>query len=49
MGADEQRARSSLRFSLGHDSVAPDVDAVVDAIGAAVERARRAKLAPVGS
>lgn len=49
MGADEQRARGSLRFSLGHDSTAADVDAVVAAIAPAVERARRAKLAPVGS
>jgi cysteine desulfurase len=49
MGADEQRARGSLRFSLGHDSTAADVEAVVAAIAPAVERARRAKLAPVAS
>ena len=49
MGADEQHARASLRFSLGHDSTAADVDAVLAAIGPAVERARRAKLAPVAS
>jgi cysteine desulfurase len=42
MGADEQRARGSLRFSLGHTSTAADVDALVDALGPAVERARRA-------
>jgi cysteine desulfurase len=42
MGADEATARSSLRFSLGHTSTPSDVDAVVAAIGAVVERARRA-------
>ena len=36
------RARSSLRFSLGHTSTAADVDALVEAIGPAVERARAA-------
>jgi cysteine desulfurase len=45
MGADEGTARGSLRFSLGHNSTADDVAAVVDAIGPAVERARRASLA----
>ena len=35
-------ARGSLRFSLGHTSTAADVDAVVEAIGPVVERARRA-------
>jgi cysteine desulfurase len=49
MGADEQHARGSLRFSLGHDSTAADVDAVLAAIGPAVERARRAKLAPAAA
>jgi cysteine desulfurase len=44
MGQDEERARSSLRFSLGHTSTASDVDALVDAIGPVVERARRAGL-----
>ncbi len=43
-GADEERARGSLRFSFGHTSVASDVDAVVEALPAAVERARRAGL-----
>ncbi|MGH8870308.1 MAG: cysteine desulfurase family protein [Actinomycetes bacterium] len=47
MGADEERALASLRFSLGHTSVAGDVDALVEAIGPAVERARRAGLASV--
>jgi cysteine desulfurase len=42
MGADEDRARGSLRFSLGHTSTQDDVDAVATAIGEAVERARRA-------
>jgi cysteine desulfurase len=44
MGASEQVARGSLRFSLGHTSTADDVAAVVAAIGPAVERARRAGL-----
>ncbi len=42
MGAAEDDARSSLRFSLGHTSTAADVDALVDALPAVVERARRA-------
>jgi cysteine desulfurase len=42
MGADEARARGSLRFSLGHTSTQSDVDAVGAVIGEAVERARRA-------
>ena len=42
MGADEDRARGSLRFSLGHTSTEADVDVLGAAIGAAVERARRA-------
>jgi cysteine desulfurase len=42
MGADEDRARGSLRFSLGHTSTQEDVNAVAAAIGEAVERARRA-------
>jgi cysteine desulfurase len=42
MGRDDEQARSSLRFSLGHTSVASDVDALVDAITPAVERARAA-------
>ncbi|MAY96623.1 cysteine desulfurase family protein [uncultured Nocardioides sp.] len=44
MGRDDDGARSSLRFTLGRTSTASDVDAVVDAIGPAVERARAAKL-----
>jgi cysteine desulfurase len=42
MGADDGRARSSLRFSLGHDSTKADVDALLVALPGAVERARRA-------
>jgi len=42
MGLDEDLARGSLRFSLGHNSTPGDVDAVVEAIGPVVERARRA-------
>ncbi|MCM3924203.1 cysteine desulfurase [Frankia sp. AiPs1] len=42
MGAGEEHARGSLRFSLGHSSRAADVDALVEAIGPVVERAGRA-------
>jgi len=42
MGADEVRARGSLRFSLGHSSTQADVDALGAVIGEVVERARRA-------
>jgi len=42
LGADEARARGSLRFSLGHSSTQADVDALGAVIGEAVERARRA-------
>ncbi len=42
MGADEDRARGSLRFSLGHNSTQEDVDVLGTVIGEAVERARRA-------
>jgi cysteine desulfurase len=42
MGADQARARGSLRFSLGHSSTQSDVDALGGAIGEVVERARRA-------
>ncbi|MBV9205780.1 MAG: cysteine desulfurase [Actinobacteria bacterium] len=42
MGADDSRARGSLRFSLGHTSVQDDVDAVGKVIGEVVDRARRA-------
>lgn len=42
MGLPEDRARGSLRFSLGDSSTKADVDAVVEAIVPVVERARRA-------
>ena len=42
MGVPETLARGSLRFSLGHTSTQADVDAVTEAIGPVVERARRA-------
>jgi len=42
MGADEARARGSLRFSLGSSTVQADVDALGAVIGEVVERARRA-------
>ncbi|HTF12364.1 MAG TPA: cysteine desulfurase family protein [Asanoa sp.] len=42
MGADDDRARSSLRFTLGHSSTRADVDALIAALPATVERARRA-------
>ena len=44
MGASDNTARSSLRFSLGHTSTTADVDALVDVLPAVVERARRAVL-----
>ena len=42
MGADESRARGSLRFSLGHTSTQQDVDALGLVIREVVDRARRA-------
>ncbi len=44
MGRDEERARGSLRFSLGHTSTRAEVDALGAAIGPVVERARAAGL-----
>ncbi|MBT2390008.1 cysteine desulfurase family protein [Streptomyces maoxianensis] len=43
-GSDPDLARGTLRFSLGHTSTKADVDAVAEAIGPAVERARTAGL-----
>jgi cysteine desulfurase len=43
MDADEDRARSSLRFTLGHTSTKSDIDELVAVLPGAVERARRAK------
>ncbi|ONI77656.1 cysteine desulfurase NifS [Kribbella sp. ALI-6-A] len=48
MGYDDQRARGSLRFTLGHTSTDADVDAVLDNIGPVVERAMSAGLQNVG-
>ncbi|WP_406688952.1 cysteine desulfurase family protein [Saccharopolyspora sp. ID03-671] len=45
MGADPKAARGSLRFSLGHSSTAADVQALTEAIGPVVQRARSAGLA----
>jgi cysteine desulfurase len=42
VGADTDRARGSLRFSLGHTTADADVDAVLAVIAPVVERARRA-------
>ncbi|MCD0483041.1 cysteine desulfurase [Streptacidiphilus sp. ASG 303] len=44
-GAEPDLARASLRFSLGHTSTAADVEALAEAIGPVVERARNAGLA----
>ena len=46
MGCDPDQARHSLRFSLGHTSTQADVDALVEAIGPVVERARTARRTP---
>jgi cysteine desulfurase len=43
-GTPPDLARGTLRFSLGHTSTKADVDAVAQAIGPAVERARTAGL-----
>ena len=42
MGRDEAEARSSLRFTLGRTSTPADVEALAEAIGPVVERARAA-------
>ncbi len=42
MGVDEQAALCSVRFSLGHSSTATDVQELVTALPAALDRARRA-------
>jgi cysteine desulfurase len=49
MGADPVAARGSLRFSLGHTSSDADIDAVLEVLPAAVERARAAALASAGT
>ena len=45
MGADAERARGSLRLSLGHTTTESDIDAALRVLPAAVERARQAALA----
>jgi cysteine desulfurase len=45
MGHDEDRAKSSLRFTLGHSSTERDIDELVAAIGPAVARSRSARRA----
>ena len=42
MGAEAQASRGSLRFSLGRDTSPADIDRLLDALPAAVERATRA-------
>ncbi|MBT2213604.1 MULTISPECIES: cysteine desulfurase family protein [Actinomadura] len=44
MDTGAERARGSLRFTLGHTSTEADVKALAEAIGPVVERARRAGL-----
>jgi cysteine desulfurase len=48
MGYDDQRARGSLRFTLGRTSTRADVEAVLENIGPVVERAMSAGLQNVG-
>src|SRR4051812_6142634 len=48
MGADPASARGSLRLSLGHTSVEADVEAALDVLPGAVDRARQAALASSG-
>jgi cysteine desulfurase len=45
MGADPDTARGSLRLSLGHTSTQDDVDAALQVLPGAVDRARQAALA----
>ena len=49
MGADDDLARATLRFSLGHTSSIADVDALLAVLPGAVDRARRAGLAFAGA
>lgn len=48
MGMDEDLARGALRLTLGHTSSRADVDAVLTALPAVAERARRARQAAKG-
>ena len=45
MGRSDEHARSSLRFSLGHTTSPADIDALAEAIGPVVERAKAAGIA----
>jgi cysteine desulfurase len=45
MGHDEDRAKSSLRFTLGHSSTERDIDELLAAIAPAVARSRSARRA----
>ena len=45
MGLPEEQARGAQRFSLGHTSTADDVDALIDALPEAYERAKKAGMA----
>lgn len=45
MGLSEQDARGALRFTLGPDTTAAEIDALVDALPGVVEQARTAGLA----
>ena len=44
MGMNDKRAKSSLRFSIGHSTTEADIDLVVSVIAPVVERARAAGL-----
>jgi cysteine desulfurase len=44
MGVSEQDARGALRFSLGHSTTRAEVDALLAALPAVVDRARAAGL-----
>lgn len=48
IGVDEHDARGALRFSLGRTSTSADVDALLEVLPGAVERARAAGLASAG-
>jgi len=41
IGLSAERARSSIRFSLGHSNTAEQVDALVEALEASVAHLRR--------
>lgn len=43
LGVSESDARGALRLTLGHTSTASDVDALIAALPAAIDRARRAR------